>query len=509
MADYSLIVQTGFEAMVLQETYQILQKIILLQFFLLGFANFSFAQTIKIDETEVTVNQYKECVNSGACSATNLTVSEWGPSEHCNWGKFFKGSHPINCVNYFQAKQFCNWQGKKLPSNKEWSSLFSQNNTKKFPWGDEAPKRQLCWDKSDVGGTCEVASYKNGSSETGHHDLAGNVWEWTSTKACSTCRQVVTKGGAWSGNWSVSVIEKFGADFDGLDYPETRGSYLGFRCATGEAQQDDNLVAANKPQVELPIDFYVVLDEGGTGNHHWNSQWINQVLEKSSSLLHGEVKFKVGKLEYVENSAVYGSKRQGVMLKEIIEKNAQFGRVTVGISHPNTIDSAGLAAQESFNREFRSRFVIRSRKNSGSAEDLYETAAIFLHELSHTLGFSHGGTTFQKPYITDGWWDIPDARKHLITLTEWVGNRDRFTANNAIDKFSCKVGSPVPDTNVMYDPPTDAEDINECASRCLSDNQCVAIAQPTFKNARCYLYSEGAQVIKRQGWSNVNTCWKK
>jgi len=420
-----------------------------------------------------------------------------------------KSNHPINCVNYFQAIKYCKWQGKKLPSNKEWLSLFKDKNIKKFPWGDETPSNQLCWNKSDIGGTCEVASFKNGSTSSGHLDLSGNVWEWTSTKACSSCRQVITKGGAWSGNWGQSVIEKFTSEFEGFDYPETRGSYLGFRCASGEDDLHENISPMSKPEIELPIDFYVVVDEGNTGNPLWNIQWTKEVLEKSTSLLHGEVKFRVGKFEYIENPKAFRSQKQSVVLEEILEKKAQFGRVSVGVSNPSPKDSSGLAVQESFNREFRSRFVISSRKNSGTTEDLYETAAIFLHELSHTLGFSHDGTTFQRPFITDGWWDIPNARKSLITLSEWVQNRDKDNIRKNIDSFSCKVGSPVPDTNLIHDPPTDAEDINECASRCLLDQTCIAIAQPTWKNARCFLYAKGAQVIKNQGWSNVNTCWKK
>ena len=467
------------------------------------------AKEVQIDKTEVTVNQYKDCVSDGACSASNLSTSEWGPSDQCNWGKFSKRNHPINCINYFEADKFCKWKNKRLPTNEEWSQLSAGYEYKKFPWGDTQPKNQLCWNKADTSGTCEVASYENGQSASGHFDLAGNVWEWTATKTCNTCNQMVTKGGAWGGNWSTSVIEKFSPSFDGADHPETRGSYLGFRCASGEIEINQNDISLNKQRLVLPIDFVVILNSSGNGNPLWNSNWIERLLNKSSSLLHGDIQFTIGKLEFINDDVAFNSLQQRYILNEILEKKAVFGKVTVAISHPQAKDSAGLAHQESFDRGFRGKLVIRSRKNNGSAEDLYESSAIFLHELGHTLGFSHGGSSDKMPYITDGWWDIPEARSKLGKLAQWAEINRNNLNDSLINQFSCKTGSPVPDTNQMFDPPTDAENILECVSRCNADINCVAVAQPTSSKSRCFMYSQGAQIIKKQGWSNVNTCWRK
>jgi hypothetical protein len=91
--------------------------------------------------------------------------------------------------------------------------------------GNDAPAGQLCWKRSNQG-TCPVGGYPQGDAPGGIHDLAGNVWEWTSSAYDGSAR--VNRGGGWSSDVADYVRASYRA---GLG-PGARGGFdLGFRCA--------------------------------------------------------------------------------------------------------------------------------------------------------------------------------------------------------------------------------------------------------------------------------------
>lgn len=156
-----------------------------------------------VDPTEVTEAAYRACVLRGACTAP--------PSKtFCNYGLSGRGSDPINCVDVGQAKAFCASEGKRLPSEDEWEWVARGGPLGfVFPWGNAAPlpaddPERLCWQgktRHDIEanwptrptGTCAVGSFPLGARD-GISDLAGNVWEWTSTEAVGTT--FVFRGGS-------------------------------------------------------------------------------------------------------------------------------------------------------------------------------------------------------------------------------------------------------------------------------------------------------------------------
>jgi formylglycine-generating enzyme required for sulfatase activity len=173
-----------------------------------------------LDLTEVTVDAYGKCVSAGRCSMPD-------GGNFCNWGVSGKGRHPINCVDWNQATAYCQWAGKRLPTEPEWEwAARGQARGTKYPWGNDTPGAKACWNRGGQG-TCDVGGFPSGDAPSGIHDLAGNVWEWTSTVHGSSAR--VSRGGGWrnSSPWWLRA-----ANGDGYD-PSDRFDFLGFRCARG------------------------------------------------------------------------------------------------------------------------------------------------------------------------------------------------------------------------------------------------------------------------------------
>jgi formylglycine-generating enzyme required for sulfatase activity len=192
-----------------------------------------------MDVTEVTVAAYKVCVDAGACSKP-------GDGGFCNWGKSDRSNHPINCVDWEQATSFCRWANKRLPTEEEWEYGARQGGVRgdrKYPWGDAEPASQLCWNRYGDGkpnSSCPVGSFSAGDTPTGLKDMAGNVWEWTSSAYCpytssgydvGKCESArVSRGGSWLNNYASNVR---GADRYRFT-PSVRIFDLGFRCARAD-----------------------------------------------------------------------------------------------------------------------------------------------------------------------------------------------------------------------------------------------------------------------------------
>ena len=180
-----------------------------------------------MDVTEVTVSAYTACVDAGTCTTDGLT--KYGP---CNWGVAGHENHPINCLSWHQATKYCGSVGKRIPTEEEWVYAAYGTDGRAFPWGNEPPGRQLCWDgegndlgKGERSGkTCPVGSYPEGRSPFGPSDMAGNVWEWTSGKLGIS--RIIRGGGA-----TTHVARWVGASFSTASFPTEGSNDIGVRCA--------------------------------------------------------------------------------------------------------------------------------------------------------------------------------------------------------------------------------------------------------------------------------------
>jgi len=121
-------------------------------------------------DTEVTVAQYKACVEEGHCSE---------PSEgmDCNWGREDRLNHPMNCVDWGQARTFAKWLGSRydLPTEAEWEYAARGGEGYLYA-GSSDPELVACFG-NDPGSTCPVKSKQMNGYEL--FDMSGNVLEWT------------------------------------------------------------------------------------------------------------------------------------------------------------------------------------------------------------------------------------------------------------------------------------------------------------------------------------------
>ncbi|OQC37378.1 MAG: Serine/threonine-protein kinase pkn1 [Deltaproteobacteria bacterium ADurb.Bin058] len=196
--------------------------------------------TFEMSKTEVTVAQYRACVYAGACTAPDT-------GDYCNWGQSDRGSHPINCVDWDQARAFASWAGARLPSEAEWEyAARSGGRDWKYPWGDgDATCERAVMDDGSGNGcgrgstTWPVCSKPRGNTTQGLCDMAGNVREWVQDWYHDTYDGAPTDGSAWESPTGFDRVARGGSWEDYAVYVRAadryallgRGADLGFRLA--------------------------------------------------------------------------------------------------------------------------------------------------------------------------------------------------------------------------------------------------------------------------------------
>jgi formylglycine-generating enzyme required for sulfatase activity len=140
-----------------------------------------------LDRTEVTAEAYVRCVRAGKCPSTSVHGPDVKPEDPDKFGKYCtepdpsRRQHPINCIDRLQAEAYCQFVGKRLPTEAEWEYAARGGDARLFPWGDEL---SLACERANVGcgranpRTEDVGMHAMGAAPSGAQDMAGNVWEW-------------------------------------------------------------------------------------------------------------------------------------------------------------------------------------------------------------------------------------------------------------------------------------------------------------------------------------------
>jgi formylglycine-generating enzyme required for sulfatase activity len=180
-----------------------------------------------MDITETTAEQFAACVKAGKCTDSWANCAQ----EASTYGVAGKEKHPMVCVDFPQAEAYCKAQNKRLPREEEWEwAARGGGEARPFPWGTAEPKDQACW---SGGGTvrkvsCEVGSFPAGASPQGILDLAGNVFEWTTSANDGKGKMRVARGGSWRDGTPQLMKTARPGGFE-VTY---RCGFLGIRCVT-------------------------------------------------------------------------------------------------------------------------------------------------------------------------------------------------------------------------------------------------------------------------------------
>jgi formylglycine-generating enzyme required for sulfatase activity len=131
-----------------------------------------------IDKVEVTNAMYQLCVQGSACKAPREDKSASHASYYSS--KDF-ADFPVIYVNWQDAANYCQWAGRRLPTEAEWElAARGAGDPRRFPWGDQSPDETLANFDLQTRDTISVGSLPKGASPYGALDMAGNVWEWVS-----------------------------------------------------------------------------------------------------------------------------------------------------------------------------------------------------------------------------------------------------------------------------------------------------------------------------------------
>ncbi len=150
-----------------------------------------------------------------------------------------KSSHPVMQVSARDADAFCRHYGMRLPSDAEWEYAARGSDGRRYPWGNVvfgvAGMRQAnagrirCCGADEADGylrTSPVGKFTAGRSPFGLLDMAGNVWEWTSSTFPGKPEWRALKGGGWGNDpYCLRPAYRHG------NRPIIGLNMVGFRCA--------------------------------------------------------------------------------------------------------------------------------------------------------------------------------------------------------------------------------------------------------------------------------------
>lgn len=219
-----------------------------------------------MDTTEVTREAYAKFLV--ATGYPHPEVNEDWAREGWNWSgsKYPEGTgdHPVVLVNWYDARSYCAWASKRLPTEAEWqlAALGPAENERIYPWGNTYDPMALNhgmveppnFDDSDgYLTTSPVGAFPTGAGPYGHLDLFGNAWEYTADFRLSSWDQLLgdRSDGVLTdphtapighyvsvrgGSYFFDLRPNPGSERNAF-LPELRRKTSGFRCVSSEAPE--------------------------------------------------------------------------------------------------------------------------------------------------------------------------------------------------------------------------------------------------------------------------------
>lgn len=194
-----------------------------------------YLETFYLDKYEVTNTMY----------GIFMRTTGWQAPAYWNDTKFNAPKQPVVGVSWHDAQAYCQWAGKRLPTEAEWEKVARGPGGRIYPWGNH------WWfflKRGNISGTADgyeytapVGGFERGKSLYGAYDMAGNVWEWVADwydahyyksspvrnpQGPNTGQYRVLRGGSWLNNQQdTRTTNRFRL------VPESRYNDIGIRCA--------------------------------------------------------------------------------------------------------------------------------------------------------------------------------------------------------------------------------------------------------------------------------------
>jgi formylglycine-generating enzyme required for sulfatase activity len=218
-----------------------------------------------LDKYEVTVGQYAKFLKATGFNGPPMWTTMDQPSHQ---------TRPIVNVDWSDASNYCEWAGKRLPTEAEWEKAARGTDGRIYPWGNEPPNTLRAnygkekWNNHTT--LLPVGQLKDGKSPYGIYDLAGNVWEWVSDwydpdyyatspaqnpKGPENGKYRVLRGGSW--DLAPDHLRSTRRDFNiplapTYESPAYRNFTSGFRCAKNPVLADPGGLMTLSP---VPADY--------------------------------------------------------------------------------------------------------------------------------------------------------------------------------------------------------------------------------------------------------------